>query len=98
METLTVNCPGCKTILIVDKKTGQVIEVRKPIVEESSGNRFEDARAKVLGSSERAEKAFEDARKKESEKMAKLEALFKEKKDELKDKPVEKPERPMDFD
>jgi hypothetical protein len=30
--------------------------------------------------------------------MAKLEALFKEKKDELKDKPIEKPERPMDFD
>lgn len=97
-EPLTVNCPDCKAILLVDRETGKVIEVRKPIVEESSGDRFEDARRKVLEANDRAAKAFENARKKEKEKFSKLEKLFEEKKEELKDKPIERPDRPFDRD
>lgn len=96
METLTVKCPDCKNTLIVDRKTGQVVEVRKPILDESTGDRFEDARQKVLGTKERAEKLFEEARQKEKDKMARLDALFKEKKEEYKDKPIERPENPFD--
>jgi len=98
METLTVKCPDCKNVLIVDRKTGEVIEVRKPIVEDSSGDRFEDARRKVLDSHGRAERLFQEAKQKEKEKLARLNALFDEKKQELKDQPITRPDRPIDHD
>ncbi len=97
-EPLSVTCPDCKTILIVERDTGKVLEVRKPIVEESSGDRFEDARRKVLEAQERADKAFESARKREKEKFSKLEKLFEEKKEQFKDQPIERPDRPFDHD
>ncbi len=97
-EPLSVVCPGCKVTLIVERETGKVLEVRKPIIEESTGDRFEDARRKVLESNERAQKAFEKAREREKEKLAKLDKLFEEKRDKLKDKPIERPDRPFDFD
>ncbi len=98
VETFEITCPGCKDILIVDRKTGKVLEVRKPLLDESSGDRFEDARQRVLSSKERAEEKFEKAKQKEKEKFAKLDALFNEKKEELKDKPIERPDRPWDMD
>jgi uncharacterized Zn finger protein (UPF0148 family) len=97
-DTLLVNCPDCKSVLVVDRKTGEVIEVRKPLVEESSGDRFEDARRRVLDTKARAEKAFEEAKKREEGKLERLEALFREKKEELKDTPIERPDRPFDLD
>ncbi|MCC5876022.1 MAG: hypothetical protein JJU11_07365 [Candidatus Sumerlaeia bacterium] len=97
-DTLTVTCPECDSILIVDRNTGEVLEVRKPLVEESSGDRFEDARKRVLEVNERAEKAFKAAQEREKGKLERLEALFKEKKEELKDKPIERPDRPFDLD
>lgn len=98
METLNVKCPDCNTILVVDRKTGEVLEVRKPILENSTGDRFEDARLKVKDSTARAERLFEEARQKEKDKMARLNALFDEKKAELKDKPITRPDRPIDQD
>lgn len=99
-DTLNVTCPGCKAVLIVDRKSGEVLETRKPLVEEaeSTGDRFEDARKRVLTAKERAEKAFESAKEKEKTKLERLDALFKEKKEELKDEPIERPERPFDYD
>lgn len=98
METLKVTCPDCGVILIVDRKTGEVLETRRPIIENSTGNRFEDARQKVMQSKTRAEQLFEEAKRKEKEKMSRLESLFQEKKAELKDKPIERPDRPIDRD
>jgi len=43
IRTLSVTCPGCKTILIVNKDTGAVIEERAPLVDDPSGDRFADA-------------------------------------------------------
>lgn len=97
-DTLTIKCPGCETVLVVLRKTGEIIEVRKPIGDAATGDRFEDARQKVLSQSDRAEKLFEEARRKEKEKHARLEALFREKRDELKDQPIERPDRPIDRD
>jgi len=97
-QTLTVKCPDCNLVLIVDAKTGEVIEKRKPLVAESSGDTFEDARKRVLGGSARVEKLFEEARRKESGKAERLEKLFEAKKQELKDQPIERPDRPMDRD
>ncbi len=95
---LAVKCPDCKLILMVDPKTGEVIEVQRKIIDDTTGDRFEDARQKVKSAHERAEQKFADAKKKESERFAKLDALFNEKKEELKDQPLERPDRPFDRD
>lgn len=98
METLEVKCPECNTILIVNRKTGAVIETRKPLIDDSTGDRFEDARQRVLSQKDRVEKAFQSAKQREKEKFARLDAFFKEKKDEYKDQPIEKPDNPFDRD
>lgn len=97
-DTLTVKCPDCDNVLLVDKKTGAIIEVRRPILEQSSGDRFKDARQKVMEAQTRAERLFQEAKAKENEKKARLEQFFKEKKDEYKDQPIEKPQRDIDLD
>ncbi len=98
MDIFEVKCPGCDSILVIDPKKKKVIETKKPITDDSSGDRFEDARKKVLSSTEAAEAKFKEAQQKEKDKYAKMDALFNEKKDELKDKPIERPDRPFDFD
>lgn len=97
-ETLQVECPDCQVILIVDRKTGKVLETRRPIVADSTGDRFEDARQKVLNAQDRAEQKFEEAKEKRKSRMAELDKLFAEKKEELKDQPIEKPRGMYDDD
>lgn len=102
MDTWEVKCPDCSNVLIVDRKTGKVLEVRRPIVDKdaATGDRFEDARAKVRSIQERAEAKFEATRKAEKEKLSKLDALFKERKKEIEEagEPIEKPESPFGMD
>ena len=43
VRTINVTCPECKVILVVNLETGAVLEVRKPLVENPSGDRFADA-------------------------------------------------------
>lgn len=78
-ETLQVSCPGCKSILIVDKKTGAVLEERKPIIEESTGDRYEDAFIKVKNRASAAEEKFKKLQNEKEDKMARLNALFQDK-------------------
>jgi uncharacterized Zn finger protein (UPF0148 family) len=99
METITVTCPCCQTILIVERRSGKVVEQRKPILEESTGDRFEDAFLKVKKQKEILEEKFLKARQKESEKKEKLEKLFKESLQRAQEEgPPEKPQKPIDFD
>ena len=63
-QFIEVKCPECETVLIVQRKTGKIVETRKPILEESSGNRFEDAFKKVKQSHDTLESRFEEARAK----------------------------------
>ena len=72
-------CPDCKTILIVERRTGKIVEVRRPILEESTGDRFEDAFKKVCEREERAEAKFRKALESEKSKKSKLDQLFQEK-------------------
>lgn len=96
-----VKCPGCKLILIIDRRTGQVVEQRKQLVEESesSGDRFEDAMRRAKSSAARAESKAEQAREREKSKMERLDRLFS---DSLKKKIEEgdtgRPESPLDLD
>ncbi len=98
-ETIKVTCPCCKTILIVDRKEGKILEERRPILEESSGDRFQDAMKKVRGQKEFIESKVRDTQKRQQERKAKLDKLFEE---ELKraqeEGPPEKPLRPIDLD
>lgn len=95
MDVLEVTCPDCHNVLVVDRRTGKVLEVRRPISPEGTGDRFEDARAKVLGTKARAESRFEEAKEKNKRRLEELDRLFKDRREELKDKPVEKPDSPF---
>lgn len=98
-DFLEVACPDCKTIIIVRKRDGKVMEVRKPIIEDSSGDRFEDARKKAAGSKDAAMKKFEEAQSREKNKMERLNAIFKEGLDRAKEEgPITKRDNPMDLD
>ncbi len=100
LETLTVTCPDCKTTLIINKKTGEIIEVRKPILEDTTGDRFKDAFLKVKSSKERAEAKFNEAKDKRTERLKNLDQIFKDtmKKVQEKGDEEEKPVSPYDLD
>lgn len=98
-EFLEVKCPDCGNILIVNKRSGEVVEVREPILEESTGDRFEDAFKKVKDSKATLEDRFEAARAKEKERQSKLDSLFKEGLERAREEGVnEKPKRDFDLD
>ncbi len=102
MKTLEVKCPGCTSILIIDAKTGKVVEHRKPLLEEgqSTGDRFDDARKRVESAGDRIEKQVEEAKRAQKDKLSKLESLFQERKKEIQEsgEPIEKPESPFGMD
>lgn len=98
-EFLEITCPDCNTILIVRRRDGKVMETRKPILEDSTGDRFEDAFLKVKRSKSEIEKKVEAAREKEKTKMDRLNALFKEGLERTqKEGPIQKPKRDFDLD
>lgn len=77
-DFLTIKCPGCETVLIVNRREGNIVEVRKPIIDDSSGNRFADAELKVKREKDTIAKKFEEAKEREKNKMDRLNALFDE--------------------
>lgn len=77
-DFLKVTCPDCKTVLIVRRKNGEVVEVRRPLLEDSTGNRFQDAELKVKREKETIARKFEEAKKREQTKFDRLNALFDE--------------------
>ena len=98
-ETIKVTCPCCKTILIVDRKEGKILEERRPILEESSGDRFQDAMKKVRGQKEFIESKVRDTKKRMQDRKAKLDKIFEEELKKAKEEGLpEKPLRPIDLD
>lgn len=94
-----VKCPDCQTILIVRSRDGKVVEVRRPILEDSTGDRFEDAMIKVRGEKDAVAKKFEEAKAREKDKISRLNKLFDDRLKEVKaEGPVEKPFNPMEMD
>ncbi|MCX7003581.1 MAG: hypothetical protein NTV22_09955 [bacterium] len=43
IRTFNVSCPDCKSILVINRDTGAVLEVRKPLVDDPTDNRLNDA-------------------------------------------------------
>lgn len=82
-DTFNIPCPCCDTILVVERKTGKIIEQRKPILEESSGDRYEDALKKVRQRPGQAEEKYSRFQAEQDAKKARLNALFDERLKEI---------------
>jgi hypothetical protein len=98
-EFFEIACPDCKSILIVRRRDGKLMEVRKPIIEDSTGDRFEDAFKKVKRSQGEIERKVAEAQERERTKMDRLNALFKEGMEQAqKEGPTGPPKRDFDLD
>jgi len=96
-ETFKVTCPDCDNILVVRRRDGKVLEVRRPIVDESTGDRFQDAFQKVKGRARQVDDKVADLKRKEQDRLKGADDFFKEAlKRAQKDK--EKPVNPLDRD
>lgn len=84
-DTWQIPCPCCDTILIVERKSGIVLEERRPIVDQSSGDRYEDALRKVRERPGHAEEKFSRFKTDQDAKKARLNALFDDRLKEIHD-------------
>ena len=91
-----VDCPCCKTKLVVDAATGTVLSEERPKAD--LGATFEQAMADVRTGSKRREDAFAKA----FDRTRNLDDILQKKFDEAKRKaaedPTVKPKNPLDFD
>ncbi len=97
-KELKVTCPGCDTILIVDRITGKLLETRKPLVEESTGDRFKDALLKVEQDKAKYALAFDNLKEKQERKKKLAEDLFNASLKDAKNDNNEKPHSIFDAD
>lgn len=84
-KEIKVTCPGCDTILIVDRISGAILETRKALVDKSSGDRFTDAFSKLDEDKKRREGALDNLSGKLEQKKKIAEELFKASLDDAKD-------------
>lgn len=100
MDThLEIKCPDCGTILIVDRITGKILETRKPLVENSTGDRFNDSFEKVKKGTAEAEALFQKSMEAEKNKKKDLDELFNKSLDQVKkDGPVGPQKNFLDMD
>ena len=97
-EPFKVTCPDCKTILIIDAKSGEIIEKRRPIIEDSTGDRLKDAFLKAKKREEEADVLFQKAKEKDRERKAKIDNIFKESVEKAREEDDgSKPTREMDL-
>ncbi len=99
MNYFEIKCPCCQTILIINRIDGKVIEERKPILEQSTGDRFKDALIKSKKHKTETEKKFKEATEANKTRSESLEKMFKKSlKEVTKNDDKSKPTSPFDFD
>ncbi|HJN02569.1 MAG: hypothetical protein QF907_04585 [Nitrospinota bacterium] len=99
MQYFEIKCPCCNTILVIDRIDGKVIEERRPILEQSSGDRFKDALIKSKQQKVTIEKKFKESEKAHKKRSESLQNIFNDslkKVNESNDK--SKPLTPFDYD
>lgn len=79
MRTVEVKCPCCKTILVVNRETGEVVEQRKALVEQSSGDKLADALRAHAEHKKKVAGLFAESVAGVSKKEEERRALFEEK-------------------
>ena len=70
--------PHCGTILVVWRRDGKALEVRKPLLEESTGDRFEDAFLKVKKRPKEVDERITAAKQKENERLRGADDFFRQ--------------------
>ena len=99
MNYIEIKCPCCQTILVIDRIDGKVIEERKPVLQQSTGDRFKDALIKSKNQKSETEKKFKEAAEANKTRSESLESMFqKSLKEVSKSDDKSKPISPFDFD
>jgi hypothetical protein len=99
MQYFEIRCPCCNTILVIDRIDGKVIEERRSILEQSTGDRFKDALIKSKQQKVTIEKKFKESEKAHKKRSESLQNIFNDslkKVNESDDK--SKPLTPFDYD
>lgn len=78
VRTLEVTCPDCGNILIINKEDGSIVEIRKPLVEESSGDRFTDAMTAAKNHSDKMKSVFDSRLSDYAKKEKERDSIFQE--------------------
>ncbi|VAX14749.1 hypothetical protein MNBD_NITROSPINAE04-1176 [hydrothermal vent metagenome] len=97
-KELKIKCPCCDSILFIDRITGRIIETRKPLVEQSSGDRLADAFTKTRQDKEKRSAVFDDMAENLEKKKKLSEELFKSSLEDAKKDKNEKPHSIFDAD
>ena len=98
-DVYQIKCPCCSTILVVERRTGKVVDERRPILDQSTGDRYQDALKKVRERGSVAEEKFRKFQSERSTKFDKLNALFKDTVKKVQESGEEiKPHNPLDMD
>ncbi|HUT24136.1 MAG TPA: hypothetical protein VM492_07335 [Sumerlaeia bacterium] len=96
-EAFKITCPCCKSILIVQRRDGKILELRKPLIEESTGDRFEDAFEKVRKRGKEVTEKVAAAKQKEQERLKGADDFFKKALERAKESDDGKPVNPFDM-
>ena len=99
-DTYKIKCPCCETILVVERRSGKIVEERRPILDKSTGDRYEDAFKKVKERGSMAEEKFKKFQQDRQSRSDKLDSLFKDSMKRVKESgdEDEKPRNPFDYD
>jgi len=89
IKQLEIDCPCCKTRLLVDVRTGQLLRARRPEELDSEGKPvvsekdWDEALGKVRGRTQQREGRLDEALNRERDKANRLDELFRQAKDKL---------------
>ncbi len=97
-KEIRIDCPCCESLLIIDRVTGKVLECRKPLVEESSGDRLSDALQKEQQDKEQRAGFFDNIKEQQEKKKQLAEDLFDASLKDAKEQHDVKPDSIFDAD
>ncbi|MCX7047765.1 MAG: hypothetical protein NTX50_20050 [Candidatus Sumerlaeota bacterium] len=83
-DPLKATCPECGSVLFIERVTGKVLEVRRPVADQREDeDRFSALMRKAKTRGEAALEKFAHAKEKEKTKKDRLESLFKDAKEKV---------------
>ncbi len=97
-KDIVVTCACCDSVLIIDRVSGKLVECRKPLVEESSGDRLVDAFKKSKQDRDTRNAIFDNMSDLADNKKKVAEELFKASLEEAKKDPEDKPQSIYDVE
>jgi len=96
-EIFKITCPCCRSILVIRRRDGAVLETREPLLKESSGDRFQDAFKKVKERGKEIDSKIQEVKKQEEDRKKGADDFFKEALKRAQETKDEKPLNPLDM-